>query len=131
MLRSADLLASIDASVGCAWGAACGSEQSSIFLLFAVLSIKLMDELDAAGQVTLRLPGVSLKAVASPADQVLSLSLFVLAFAYYSFHLIQFLRGHHVTIIFDVVAIREDCRHFFPPVAVVFFGLSSFFSWSG
>lgn len=87
MLRSADLLAGIDASVGCARGAARGSEQSSIFLLFTVLSIKLMDELDAAGQVTLRFPGVSLKAVASPADQVLSLALFVLAFAYYSFHL--------------------------------------------
>lgn len=46
-----------------------------------------MDELDAAGQVTLRLPGVSLKAIASPADQVLSLALFVLALANYSLHL--------------------------------------------
>lgn len=46
-----------------------------------------MDKLDAAGQVTLRLPGVSLKAIASPADQVLSLALFVLTFANYSLHL--------------------------------------------
>lgn len=46
-----------------------------------------MDELDAAGQVILWLPGVSLKAVASPADQVLCLALFVLTFANYSLHL--------------------------------------------
>lgn len=86
LLRPADLFASVDASVasGCA---ACGTEKTSIFLLLAVLTIKLVDELDAAGQVALRLPGVTLKAVASPADQVLSLPLLVFPFAHYPLHL--------------------------------------------
>lgn len=51
--------------------AACGAQQGAVSVALGVLAVELVDIRHAGGQVTLGLPGVALRAVPSPPDQVL------------------------------------------------------------